>query len=211
MESRGLLNDTIVIFVASLIIALSFTYPARDAEQFVILFASFIAIFLINVGAKKFFAYNLETDINLKFWSIYHYGFKKRSHFKNPLTMIWMPILTSLLTIGRFIWMPIVEFDVSPRPERIAKRHGLYRYAEITEWHMALIATAGIFANIFFGVIAYFAGLEMFAQLSTIFVFWSIIPFGRLDGSKIFFGNKNLWFTLLIIISAILIWGLSIV
>lgn len=211
MESKSTFRDLVIIFVASLIIALSLAFPQKNFELLLSLFISVLIIITINTFAKKFFAYKLETNVTLGFWSTYYYGFSKKSHFKSPLTMAWLPLLGSLITLGNIVWMPIIEFDVEARPERISRRHGLYRFTEVTEWHIALIAAAGIFSTIFFGIIGYFMGFETFARLSIFYAAWSIVPLGKLDGTKIFFGSRNLWFTLLIVLAVALLWGLAIV
>lgn len=211
METRGYFKEFIVILVASIIISLSFVFPQENLNLLLYAFISIFIIIVINTVAKKLFAYQLETDVTLGFWSMYYYWFAAHDHFKKALTMAWLPLIGSLITLGNLVWMPIIEFDVAPRPERISRRHGLYRYTEVTEWHISLIAAAGIFATIIFGVIAYFANFELFAKLSIFYAAWSIVPLGRLDGAKIFFGNRNLWFLLLIILAIVLIWGLSLV
>jgi len=211
MESKGIFKDLAIIFVASVIISLSLAFPQRNFELLFSLFVSILIIIIINTFAKKFFAYKLETDVALGFWSTYYYGFAKKDHFNRPLTMVWLPLLGSLITLGNIVWMPIIEFDVEARPERISRRHGLYRFTEVTEWHIALIAAAGIFSTIFFGIIGYFMGFETFARLSIFYAAWSIVPLGRLDGTKIFFGSRNLWFTLLIVLVVALLWGLTII
>ena len=210
MDSQKTIKELSILIISSLVIALSLTYPGKSISILLTLFASIFLIFLVNILAKKLFAYHIETDIDLRLWSIKHFGLRKSEHFNNPLPMLWLPILTSLLSFGRLVWMSIIEFDVTPRPERVSRRHGLYRYTEVTEWHIALIATAGIFANIVLGIIAYFAGFEQFTKLSFIFAFWNLIPVSRLDGSKIFFGSRNLWLFLILVVGAILIRGLSI-
>lgn len=200
-----------ILLLAAAVIALSYIFPQRDPNLLLYIFLSLFIIILINTLAKKLFAYYIETDVKIAFWSTYYYWFTKRGHFKNPLTMLWLPLMASLITLGNLIWMPIIEFDVAPRPERVSRRHGLYRYTEVTEWHIALIAAAGIFATIVAGIIGYFAGFETFARLSIFYAAWSIVPLGRLDGAKIFFGSRQLWFTLLIALAVALIWGLSVV
>jgi hypothetical protein len=211
METKSTLKDLTIIFVASIIISLALVFPQRDFNILLSMFISILVIISVNTLSKKFFAYQLETDVSLGFWSIYYYGFAKKNHFKRPLPMAWLPLVGSLITLGSFIWMPIIEFDVKPRPERISRRHGLYRFTEVTEWHIALIAAAGIFTTILFGIIGYFVGFETFAKLSIFYAAWSIIPFGKLDGTKIFFGSRNLWVVLLIVLVTALLWGLTIV
>ncbi|MEI7719443.1 MAG: hypothetical protein WCI72_06235 [archaeon] len=211
MEKEQLKKDTLVIIIATVILGLALSYPNQDWKLFLIYTATIFAVILINILAKKIFAYNLETDVTLSSWSTYWFGFTATSHYRKPMSMAWLPLVTSLITFGNFIWMPIMEFDVAARPERIARRHGLYRYTAVTEWHIALIAAAGIFANIILGIAGYIVGLETFAKWSIFYAAWSIIPLGRLDGAKIFFGSRKLWFTLLVILVIMLLWGLSIV
>jgi len=210
MELKRVTKEVSVVLIATLILALSLTYPQRAISVFLSAFGIILAIILINIIAKKAFAYYLETNVNLNLWSLYHYGFTKKSHFENPFPLSWMPILTSLLTYGNFVWMPIIEFDVEPRPERVSRRHGLYRYTEVTDWHIALIVTAGIFANVICGIFGYLTGFELFAKWSLFYAAWSLLPLGGLDGTKVFFGSKNLWYALIVILAAVLLWGLTI-
>jgi hypothetical protein len=159
----------------------------------------------VNVIAKKVIAYTLESDVKTKFWEIYNYGFRRGEHFRKPLPMLWLPFLFSFVTKGIFSWMPILECDITPRVERVSKRHGLYRFSEMTEWHVALISVAGITANLILAVILYILmatinpGFEQFARLNIFYATWCLLPLSSLDGTKIFMGSKILWFTTLII------------
>ncbi len=191
-----------IILIASLILGLAVSF--LEPSLFFIAVISFLILISLNVLAKKIYAYYLEADTKTKFWAWYQYGFAKKSHFKKPLPMFWLPLALSLLTTGFFWWLAILEFDVKPRVERISRKHGLYRFSEMTDWHVALIATAGIFVNIILATIGYFIGFETFARLNLYFAAWSIIPLSNLDGSKILFGSKVLWFAMLIIISIFL-------
>jgi len=211
MDFKKPFNEFLLILLVTIVLGVSFTYPSKGLSGFLSFFVIFFSIIVINTLAKQFFAYNLETNVNLKLWTIYRFGLLKRMHFKNPLPMIWLPIITSLFSRGVFVWLPLLEFDVSPRPERITKRHGLYRYTEVTEWHMALIAVFGLIVNIILGILGYFAGFESFARYSVMYALWSLLPISSLDGSKIFFGSRNLWFTMLVIVLAVFLWSLSII
>ena len=70
----------------------------------------------------------------------------------------------------------------------------------MTDWHIALIAVAGIIINLIAAIIGYVAGFETFAKLNIWFAAWALIPLSSLDGSKIFFGSRPLWFTMLVIV-----------
>ena len=92
--------------------------------------------------------------------------------------------------------MASLVFDVKAKTYRAAKRHGLYRFSEMTEDHIGYIASAGIFANILLAIITYFIGLPIemnFVVLSIYYIFFNMIPVSDLDGNKILFGNMVLW------------------
>jgi hypothetical protein len=209
MEMKNFARELTIVVVASIILAISISYLKMNLFWNILL--SIFVIISLNTLAKKFFAYNLETNTRTEFWSIYSFGFEKSKHFNKAVPMLWLPVLLSVITRGLFWWLPIISFDVSPRTERIARRHGLYRFTEVTEWHVALIAAFGIFVNIVAAIIAYFIGFEFFAKLSFYYAFWSIIPMSDLDGSKIFFGSRVLWFSCFVILLAMLVWGFAIV
>ena len=115
-----------------------------------------------------------------------------------------------ILTKANFLWLAILDYDITPRTERVSRRHGLYRFSEMTEWHIALIVAAGLAANLVLAAAGYFAGFETFAKLNIYFALWSLIPISSLDGSKILFGSRILWITLLIILAIFLSYGLVI-
>jgi hypothetical protein len=211
MDFKKVGKELGIIFLVAIILATSLNYPKTEFLGIVNIFLVIFAIICINILAKKFFASNLETDVNLDLWAWYQFGLGTKQHFKKPLPMIWLPILTTIITKGLLVWLPLITFDVSPRPERITRRHGLYRYTEVTEWHIALIAAFGIITNIVLAIIGYFAGFELFAKLSLFYAVWNLVPVSNLDGSKIFFGSRNLWFTMLVIVLAALFWGLAVI
>jgi len=209
MNFKEIRNEILVIILASVIIAL--TISLKNYSLIIYALISFLIIITINIIVKKIIAYYLEADLRTKLWSIYQYGFRKSSHFKIPLPMVWLPIVIGFLTRGYFWWLGILEFDVEPRTERVSRRHGLYRFSEITEWHLAVIATFGIIANLIIAIIGYLTGFEQFARFSIYFAAWNLIPLSSLDGSKIFFGSKALWGIITIITAIFLGYALLVV
>lgn len=196
MNNSSKLRGITLLLLSSIVLALSVTF--HTTEKTLTAFGIFLMIISINILAKKAVGYYFETNVRHKFWSWYRFGFRKDAHFKTSVPMAWLPLLLSMITQGFFWWLAILEFDVEARAERASRRHGLYRFTEVTEWHIAIIAMWGILANLTFAVIGYVAGFEFFTKLSVYYAFWSIIPLSSLDGSKIFFGNRFLWITLLI-------------
>lgn len=208
MDFKEIGTEALIIILAAIILAISIAF--KDLSIIYAATISFLIIIGANVLIKKIIGYTLEINVKTKFWSWYQYGFRKDAHFKKPIPMVWLPLLLSLLTKGFFQWLAILEFDVTPKTERVAKRHGLYRFTQLTEWHIAWIATWGIIFNFVLAIIGYIAGFELFARLSIYFIAWSIIPLSGLDGAKIFFSSRGLWMTLFTIIAIILGWGLII-
>jgi len=210
------IKEILIILLAAFVLGLSFAIPNVTSSTLGRLFIFFLVIIILNTIAKKAVAYFYEADTETRLWSVFHYGFKQGSHFRKPLPMIWLPLLLSLITRGFFQWLSILEFDVTPRVERAARRHGIYGFTEMEDFHIAVIAAAGVALNIIIAIISYFlAGifptLELFAKLNVFYAFWSLIPLSSMDGSKILFGSKAIWFILAVIATIFLAFTLMVV
>jgi hypothetical protein len=157
------------------------------------LLAIFVVI-VINVLAKKITAYYLDSDVEVKLWEVQRYGYKSHQQFQNPIQAgLFVPIILGILSFGYLQWLASLTFEVQPKVYRAAKRHGLYTFSEMTEYHLGIIAAAGVLANLLFAIIFYLVGLEGFARLNIYFAFFSMIPLSNLDGNKIYFGNVVIW------------------
>jgi hypothetical protein len=207
MKNNSYSKEIIIIPLAAIILSISYIYPTLDSlELFAISLGGFLLIIITNVLVKKIVAYRLEANVTTKFWSMYRFGFAEKRHLKAPIPMLWIAPLLSFISKGGWLWMPILEFDITPRTERIAKRHELYRFAQMTDWHLALIVFWGIMANLFLYIILSIVGLSQIADLSLYYAIWSIIPLSNLDGSKLLFGSRKLWLTTGILILITFIW-----
>ena len=156
MDTKENTKEILTIILASIILALTVAF--KDRAIFYTATISFIIILTINILTKKSVGYYLETKVKTKFWSIYQYGFRKDMHFKKPLPMLWLPLILTLFTKGFFLWLGVLEFDVEAKTERVSRRHGLYRFTQVTEWNMAWIAVWEIIANLIVAIIGYIAG-----------------------------------------------------
>ena len=178
----------------------------RSVEAFIYSLLVVFAVLLINIISKKMMSFYLESEIEMRLWQIGRYGFKPEKHFKRPFpAWIVLPILSAAITLGNFVWMSIMTFEVKPKSYRAAKRHGLYSFSEMTESHIGLIAAAGVIANIVFAILGYLIGFTEFTRLNLYLAFFSMIPISDLDGNKIFFGSLILWSFL----SAVVLIGLG--
>lgn len=207
MEKKSLWNELVILIIASLILAIAYIYPEIGSiKLFLIIFLGFILALSMNIVVKKIVAYRLEADVTLNFWSLYRFGFAEKKHLKKSLPMLWLPLVLSYISRGEIIWIPILESEITPRPERIAKRHELFRFSQMTEWHISLIIFAGIISNLILYIILSSFGLNQIGVISLYFALWSLIPFSKLDGSKLFFGSRKLWIVSTILSLIALIW-----
>jgi len=194
-------KEIIAILVSTIIIAFSITLISSISTFLYALLAVFIII-LVNLIAKKITSFNLDSEIETNLWEIKRYGVKAHYRFKRPFPLgAFLPILSKLILfpINSFVWMASLVFDVKAKTYRTAKRHGLYKFSEMTEEHIGYIAAAGIGANLVLSIIGYLIGFPLFAKLNIYYAFFNMIPVSNLDGNKIFFGNIILWVFLAVI------------
>ncbi|MCK5591504.1 MAG: hypothetical protein KAI72_06070 [Candidatus Pacebacteria bacterium] len=209
MNIKENVKEALIIVLVAIVLALAVGYKEQSIIYAAL--ASFLIILGVNVLVKKAVGYHFETAVRTKLWTWYQFGLRTDMHFKKPIPMIWLPLILTLFTKGFFLWLGILEFDVVAKTERVAKRHGLYRFSEVTEWHMAWIAIWAIAANLILAIIGYVAGFELSTKLSIYFIFWSTLPIARLDGSKIFYASKGLWAVIFTVATILLIWSLRII
>lgn len=181
------------IVVISIILAFTLSLVQTWKIFLYTLFSIFLMI-LVNIFAKKITSYYLDSEIKIKIWEIKRFGFKAHYHFKKAFPAgAFFPIIFTAFSFGYFNWMACLVFDVKTRIYKAAKRHGLYSFSEIPEYHIGLIAASGIVINLFFAIIAYLIGFQEFAKLSIYYAFFNMLPLSDLDGNKIFFGSLVMW------------------
>ncbi|MEX0932654.1 MAG: hypothetical protein WDZ77_00960 [Candidatus Pacearchaeota archaeon] len=186
-------KELTILGILAIIFAFLIGFP-NSVEGFLKLLLIMFLVLGVNTLAKKIASYYLDSEIEIDLWTIKRYGFRPHSHFKNPFPMgITLPFLATLISFGNFTWLASMVFEVKPKVYRAAKRFGLYSFSEMTEYHVGLIAAAGIVANLSFAIIGYLIGFNEFAKLNVFFAFFNIIPLSDLDGNKIFFGSLVLW------------------
>ncbi len=181
------------ILVVLLVLTFALTV-IKNLENFQFVFLSIFIVVLINISAKKIASYYLDSEIEVRIWEMNRFGFKPGRHLKKPVPMgAILPLVFVGLTHGYLIWMASLVFEVKAKVHRAARRYGLYTFSEMTEYHIGLIASAGIIANLIASIIGYLAGYPEFAKLTIYYAFFNMIPFSDLDGNKIFFGSMILW------------------
>lgn len=211
------LKELIIVILAALILGIAVAYA--DSLSIVLTTLIMLATIGANIVAKKLSGNYFEANVKTKFWEIERYGFYKYAKFKKSIPMPWLPLILSFLSYGYIWWLAIVQFDISPRVERVAKKHGFHstkkRYSSMTGHHLAIITAFGIFANLILAIVGYiFAGniswMGLLSKINVYYAMWSLVPISNLDGSKILFGNRPLWFTLVVIMATIVLGGFTI-
>lgn len=167
-------------------------------------FINSIILFVIILGfyefGKKFMAYQLDSAEETKIWTFKRYGFKENKNFKHPIPLgIILSFFIAILSQGRLLWFALTESEVNPTEARAVRRREFYSYYEMTEWHLALISASGIIASFILAIISYFINQPELGRLSIYYASFNLIPFSKLDGTKIFFGSKILYWTLVTI------------
>jgi len=194
-------KEITAILIATVVLAFSINLISSISSFLYTLLAVFILI-LANLIAKKITSFHLDSEIETSLWEIKRWGVRAHHRLKKPFPLgAFLPILSKLILfpINSFVWMASLVFDVKAKTYRAAKRHGLYKFSEMTEDHIGYIAAAGIGANLVLAIIGYLIGYPLFAKLNIYYAFFNMIPISNLDGNKIFFGNLVLWVFLAVI------------
>ena len=190
-----------IISVAFTILIITFSLNLfvdlfSDPQDFLYVFLIVSTVIILNILAKKVVAYFLDSEIETSIWEFGRLPFVRDKAQKKSLPMgALLPLLSKIILFPfrYFIWMGSLVFEVKPRVYRSAKRFGLYTFSDVTEYHLGVIAAAGIVINLALSVIGYLLGYTALARLSLYYAFFNILPLGELDGNKIFYGNMVLW------------------
>ena len=186
------LKEIFAIIIA--IIFLAFSNSFIDASLFYSSIIYFAIIMIVYVFFKKLTAYNLEAIEETKLWTFQRYGWYERSYLKTPFPIgIILSFILSVLSLGVVKWFAITETDVRATKARVVKRHDFYSFSEMTDFHIACISASGIFALFILSILAYFLNYSELAKLSLYFACFNLLPIGKLDGTRIFFGSRILY------------------
>ena len=190
-----------ILLISLITILLAFVLSFPDPIKILLFLVPVFFVIMINSLSKKVLSFYLDSEIEIKIWEVKRYGFKPEKYFKRPFPIgAFLPIITSVLSFGYFIWLNSLVFEVKAKVYRAARRFGLYTFSEMTEYHISLIAAAGVSANLLFAVIGYLINLDEFAKLNIYYAFFNLIPLSNLDGNKIFFGSIVLWSFLIAVV-----------
>ncbi|PIN89143.1 hypothetical protein COU60_04735 [Candidatus Pacearchaeota archaeon CG10_big_fil_rev_8_21_14_0_10_34_76] len=200
MKNREAFHITLAILILTIIIGFESIITLNlPVLGFALLFSSLIIV--INLCSKAIMASQLDAGVQNELWTFSRYGMKPGWHFKKPMPIGFiLPLILSIFSLGLVKFMTILTFEATALKRRAAKRHGIYSFTELTDWHISLIAAGGIIGTLILSFVSYWIpGLEGLSKFAAYYAFWNLLPISKLDGAQIFFGSRVLWTTLAII------------
>lgn len=205
----------IIVFAAVIAFPALFRAPSSTLPQ-AFLFAALIII--ISVLFKKTMAALLETDAEHHIWGWSRWGLHKQDRFATEIPVgILLPLFFSLISLGTLKVATFLASETTIKktyPSRAFGRDATYSYLTLTDWHNALIASAGIIGVLLLSFISYFLpfdNIETLARLAAFYAFWNLLPISTLDGSHILFGSRILWSTLALLTLVFTVYALVLV
>lgn len=193
-------DELIAILLASVTLGYILSFKSITAASWLAYAGIAALILLIHHFGYKISAILFDCSAETQLWSMRQFWFSKSSYFRRPFPL-WLlfPLILIWISLGTIKWLAVITFNITPLPSRIK-----YRWRELTEWHIALVATGALIFNIVAALIAKAFGFDEFALLNLMFVLMSVLPIGQLDGTKIFFGSMLLW-TFMFVLSIVML------
>jgi len=192
-------KEAVWILISIIIFEFIILFPIPENFNILLILVPIIII-LINVISKKIACDFFNLKIEHKPWEIQRFGWYRRSKFKKPFPLgLVFPIVLTILSLGIIKPLTLIQFDYENIPEkRILKQRGLIRKSEINDSDPGFTAVWG-FASLL--VLAIIAALIRFPELAKYSIFygaWNLIPYGNLDGARVFFGSMISWISFVI-------------
>ena len=186
-----------------------------NIKSFLIITGFSAVIISVNIISKKIMASRLDADVEHEIWKMERYGLKPQNYIKRGiLAGLIIPLFISIVTLGSIKLMTILTYETRALKRRAAKRFGPYSFTEMTDYHNALVGSAGIIACLVITFVTYWFPGDLWntlTRMSTFYAFFNLIPFSKLDGSQIYFGSRVLWSVLAVITLIFMLYALLLV
>ena len=203
-------KEGVSILIAMIIMAFTLTFlegvPILKTFPKYFIFA--FVIISISVLSKQAVGRVLQIEIKQSIWKWQRFWFTKWAYFKKPipLGLILAPLFAFLFMFRYFLCF--LQYDSKALLMKATKRWGAKRYSEMMEWDDALIVFYSTLPLLITGIIISFFSanvLQEFSKIIVIYAMSNLIPISRLDGTKLFFGSRTLfWFTWILALLSLL-------
>jgi len=184
-------KELVSLLIAALVIGYVYALQNLSLLGFLAMAGLALIMIFIHVLGQKFTALFYDCSTESSLWTIRQFWLKKGGHFKFDFPAgVILPVFLAILTLPFIVikWLALTTFEAVPLPSRVQRK-----YAELTEFDLALIAVGGLFFNAILAVISQAFGWNDFAMMNLYFIAFNLLPISTLDGSKIFFGSVMLW------------------
>lgn len=188
------------ILAAILLMAVIISFIENELKISVFLSSLLISLIVVSISvfAKKFIAYSIDVEVRQSIWQFHRYWISTRAHFEKPVPIgLILGILLAFLSGGAIKFLAFLQFESKATSAKAVKKYGIPRYSEIMDWDDALIVFYSTLALLILSVAVSFSTLpflENLAKYSLIYAISNLIPIGKLDGSRLFFGSRPLFF-----------------
>jgi len=178
-----------------------------DVVEFIMLLIIAALILGTSVITKKIAGEHYCIQIEHKIWEFQRFGYYERSRFKKPFPIgLILPFAVAFFTLGTLKPLTFLQFDAKNlHRKRLLRQRGSkqgQRKQEINESDLAFTAAWGFYALLLLAIIGALIKVPELTLYTLTYNLWNLIPFGQLDGTKIFFGSILNW-AILVILSII--------
>jgi len=202
------------IVAAVLLMAVIISFMENELKMSVFLSSLLISaiIFSVSVLSKKLFAYSIDVEIRQKLWEFRRFWITSWAYLRKPIPIgLILPVLLAFLSGGAIKFFAFLQFESRAMPSKAVKKYGMSRYSgSLMEKDDALIVFYSTLPVLILSIAVSFSNLiflENLSKYALIYAVSNLLPLGKLDGTRLFFGSRGLFtFTwVLVIITALTI------
>lgn len=189
-------KEAVWILISIIIFEFIILFPMPEDFNLLLILVPIIVV-LVNVFSKKIACEYFNIRIEYEPWEIQRFGLYKKSKFKKPFPIgLVLPIALAIFSLGIIKPLALLQFKHENIPEkRILKQSGLKRKSEINDSDIGFTAFWGFASLLVLALISALIKFPELAKYSIFFGAWNLIPYGNLDGTKLFFGSIMSWIT----------------
>jgi|TARA_B100001971_G_C18240904_1_gene570835 hypothetical protein len=206
ITSKEIISIIIAIIIASFVSFLPIIPNDQPVKIITTLFLFTIIIFS-NILTKRFFAKHYSIKIEHKFFEFSRWAFPKRAYFQKPFSMgLVFSFFIGLFSVGIVKPFAFLQFNAENITKRrrirsVGQRRALRKEAYyINDTDLGYTAASGFYSLLILAligsIISLIFNLQLGADLAKYSIFyglWNLIPYGKLDGSRLFFGVFYGW------------------